>query len=77
VASRGWAHSTVRCYQDAVGAFCAYAIDLRYGWVGECERRVGARPSQFWHKDNTATLEATGRATPPNWPADAITNHDE
>jgi hypothetical protein len=77
VAASGWAHSTVRCYQHAVGAFCAYAIVLRYGWVGECEQRVGARPSQFWHEDNTATPEATGRATPPNWPADAITNQDE
>jgi hypothetical protein len=78
VATRGWAHSTVRCYQDAVAAaFCGYVTDPRYGRVGECEQRVEARPSRFWHKDNTATPEATGRATPPNWPADAITNHDE
>jgi hypothetical protein len=68
VATRGWAHSRVRCYLGAVGAFCAYAIDPRYGWVGECEQRVKARPSQFCHEDNTATPEATGRAAPPNWP---------
>ncbi len=42
VATRGWAHSTVRCYQDAVAAaFCGYVTDPRYGRVGECEQRVG------------------------------------
>jgi hypothetical protein len=46
VAEGGWAHSTVRCYQGAVAAFCSYVTDPRYGWVAECEQRVGARPSQ-------------------------------
>ena len=54
VAEGGWAHSTVRCYQGAVGAFCGYVTDPRYGWVAECEQRVGARPGQICHEDNTA-----------------------
>ena len=54
VAEGGWAHSTVRCYQGAVAAFCSYVTDPRYGWVAECEQRFGARPSQICHEDNTA-----------------------
>ena len=54
VAESSWAHSTVRGYQGAVAAFCGYVTDPRYGWVGECEQRVGARPSQICHEDNTA-----------------------
>ncbi len=54
VADGGWAHSTVRGYQGAVGAFCGDVIDPRYGWVAECEQRVGARPSQVCHEDNVA-----------------------
>ncbi|HZI97089.1 MAG TPA: hypothetical protein VFD41_06140 [Actinomycetales bacterium] len=45
VAASDWAHSTVRNYQGAVAAFCSYVTDPRYGWVAECEQRVGARPS--------------------------------
>ena len=55
MAESSWAHSTVRGYQGAVAAFCGYVTDPRYGWVGECEQRVGARPSQICHEDNTAT----------------------
>lgn len=68
VADSGWAHSTVRNYQGAVGAFCAYAIDPRYGWVAECEQRVGARPSQICHQDNTATHVADYEGRPQRRP---------
>ena len=68
VAGSGWAHSTVRNYQGAVGAFCAYAIDPRYGWVAECEQRVGARPSQICHQDNTARHVADYEGRPQRRP---------
>src|SRR5664280_344962 len=45
VAQGGWAHSTVRSYQGAIAAFCGYAIDPRYGWVGQCEQRPALRPT--------------------------------
>lgn len=38
-ASGGWAHSTVRSYQGALGCFLDYVCDPRYGWVSECESR--------------------------------------
>lgn len=41
VAANGWAHSTVRTYQDAIAGFLDYVCDDRYGWVAECEQRVG------------------------------------
>lgn len=50
VASGGWAHSTVRSYQGALAVFLDYVCDPRYGWVGECEQRVGARPVQVCHE---------------------------
>ena len=68
VADSSWAHSTVRTYQGAVGAFCAYAIDPRYGWVAECEQRVGARPTQVCHADNTAVHVADYEGRPERRP---------
>ena len=55
VAANRWAHSTVRTYQDAIGGFLGYVCDPRYGWVAECEQRVGAVPRQICHEWNTAT----------------------
>ena len=55
VAGGGWARSTVRSYQDAVASFLGYVVDPRYGWVAECESRVGARPTQICHQDNMGT----------------------
>ncbi|MGH9284489.1 MAG: tyrosine-type recombinase/integrase, partial [Acidimicrobiales bacterium] len=43
IAQGGWAHSTVRTYQGALAAFLDYVCDARYGWVTECEQRVGTR----------------------------------
>jgi integrase len=54
IATGGWAHSTVRTYQGAVAIFLEYVCDNRYGWVAECEQRVGARPAQVCHEWNTA-----------------------
>lgn len=54
IATGGWAHSTVRTYQGAIATFLEYVCDNRYGWIAECERRVGARPVQVCHEWNTA-----------------------
>jgi len=54
IASGGWAHSTVRSYQGALAVFLDYVCDARYGWVAECEQRVGAAPVQVCHEWNTA-----------------------
>lgn len=54
IASGGWAHSTIRSYQGAVAVFLEYVCDNRYGWIAECEQRVGARPVQVCHEWNTA-----------------------
>jgi integrase/recombinase XerC len=67
-ASGGWAHSTVRSYQGALSVFLAYACDPRYGWVAECEQRVGARPVQVCHEDNTATHVADYEGRPERRP---------
>lgn len=72
VAEGGWAHSTVRSYQGAVAAFCSYATDPRYGWVAECEQRVGARPSQICHEDNTATHVADYEGRPERRPLSRV-----
>ena len=72
VSEGGWAHSTVRNYQGAVAAFCSYVIDPRYGWVAECEQRVGARPSQICHEDNTATHVADYEGRPERRPLSRV-----
>lgn len=54
VAANRWAHSTVRTYQNAIAMFLAYVCDPRYGWVAECQQRVGAVPRQICHEWNTA-----------------------
>ena len=72
VADSNWAHSTVRNYQGAVAAFCAYATDPRYGWVAECEQRVGDRPSQICHEDNTAKHVADYEGRPARRPLSRV-----
>ncbi|WP_007507678.1 tyrosine-type recombinase/integrase [Pseudofrankia saprophytica] len=68
VAAGGWAHSTVRNYQGAVGMFCDYACDPRYGWVAECEQRVGLAPSRICHDENMATHVADHEGRPERRP---------
>ncbi len=72
VAQNDWAHSTVRNYQGAVGAFCGYATDPRYGWVAECEQRVGGRPSQICYEDNTAAHVADYEGRPERRPLSRV-----
>jgi integrase/recombinase XerC len=64
----GWAHSTVRSYQGALGMFLAYVCDPRYGWIAECEQRVGARPVQVCHEDNTVAHVADHEGRPERRP---------
>ena len=68
IASGGWAHSTVRSYQGAVAVFLDYVCDARYGWVAECEQRVGARPVQVCHEWNTARHVADYEGRPARRP---------
>jgi site-specific recombinase XerD len=64
IAQGGWAHSTVRSYQGALAVFLEYACDPRYGWVAECEQRVGARPVQVVGEWNAAVHVADYEGRP-------------
>jgi integrase/recombinase XerC len=66
--SGGWAHSTVRSYQGALAVFLDYVCDARYGWIAECEQRVGARPVQVCHEWNTAVHVADYEGRPERRP---------
>ena len=66
--SGGWAHSTIRTYQGALAVFLDYLCDARYGWVAECEQRVGARPVQVCHEWNTAVHVAEYEGRPERRP---------
>jgi len=68
LASGGWAHSTGRAYQGALSMFLDYACDPRYGWVAECEQRVGAAPAQVFHEGNTAVHAAEHEGRPERRP---------
>ena len=68
IASGGWAHSTIRSYQGAVAVFLEYVCDTRYGWVAECEQRVGARPVQVCHEWNTSRHVADYEGRPGRRP---------
>lgn len=68
ISAGGWAHSTVRSYQGAVAVFLDYLCDGRYGWVAECEQRVGARPVQVCHEWNTARHVADYEGRPARRP---------
>ena len=52
LAGGGWAHSTMRTYQNAIGAFLVYVCDPRYGWAAECEQQLGVVPRQICHEGN-------------------------
>jgi len=64
IAQGGWAHSTVRSYQGALAVFLDYVCDPRYGWVAECEQRVGARPVQVVGEWNAAVHVADYEGRP-------------
>ncbi|WP_307422526.1 phage integrase N-terminal SAM-like domain-containing protein [Pseudarthrobacter defluvii] len=40
------AQSTIRSYQAALRAFCAYAASPEYGWDRVCEQYFGTHPAQ-------------------------------
>ena len=48
--------------------FLDYVCDPRYGWVAECEQRVGARPVQVCHEWNTAVHVADYEGRPERRP---------
>lgn len=66
----GWAHSTIRAYptirayQGALAVLLDYVCDPRYGWIAQCEQRVGARPVQVCHVWNTAVHVADYEGRP-------------
>ena len=66
--SGGWAHSTIRSYQGALAVFLDYLCDARYGWIAECEQRVGARPVQVCLEWNTAVHVADYEGRPERRP---------
>ena len=66
--SGGGAHSTIRSYQGALAVFLDYVCDTRYGWLAECEQRVGARPVQVCHEWNTAVHVAEYEGRPERRP---------
>jgi integrase/recombinase XerC len=68
ITTGGWAHSTVRSYQGALATFLDYVCDARYGWVAECEQRVGARPVQVVGEWNTAVHVADYEGRPERRP---------
>ena len=48
------AHSTVRNYQLAVGAFCEFVCDPAYGWAPSCLDQFNSAPSQICRAENMA-----------------------
>jgi integrase len=48
------AHSTIRSYQAAVSAFCAFVCDPAYGWGPSCLVQFGSAPSQICRAENMA-----------------------
>lgn len=61
-AVRSLKRSTLRSYQEAVSAFCAYLIDPAYQWPAVCEQRFGTHPVQVVHEWNTAVHVADSEA---------------
>jgi site-specific recombinase XerD len=49
------AHSTIRSYQLAIGAFCDFLCDPAYGWELSCTTQFGTAPSQVCRPENLAT----------------------
>lgn len=68
VASGEWAHSTVRSYQGALATFLDYVCDPRYGWLVECQKRVGAVPVQVCFAENIAAHVADYEGRPERRP---------
>jgi len=48
------AHSTIRNYQLAVGAFCDFVCDPAYGWAPSCLAQFDSAPNQICRAENMA-----------------------
>lgn len=64
----GHAHATIRTYQGAIGCFCDYLVDARYGWAEQCQARFGTHPVQVCHEWNTAVHVADYEGRPGRRP---------
>jgi site-specific recombinase XerD len=58
------AHASIRGYQNAVGLFCSYLTDARYGWAAACTQAFGTHPVQVCHEWNTAIHAGDHEARP-------------
>lgn len=68
LSGRGHAHATIRSYQGAIGCFCDYLVDARYGWAEQCQARFGTHPAQVCHEWNTAVHVADYEGRPGRRP---------
>jgi integrase len=55
-------------YQGALATFLDYVCDPRYGWLVECQQRVGAVPVQVCLAENTAAHVADYEGRPERRP---------
>ncbi|MBN2177059.1 MAG: site-specific integrase [Demequinaceae bacterium] len=56
--------TTLRSYSNAIGMFCGYVADSRYGWVALCDRTFGDVPVQICFEWNSPHHTADD-AVPP------------
>jgi hypothetical protein len=62
------AQSTIRSYQAALRAFCAYAASPEYGWDRVCEQHFGTHPVQVCFDWNTAVHAQATESAPKRRP---------
>jgi integrase/recombinase XerD len=62
------AQSTIRSYQAALRAFCAYAASPEYGWDRVCEQNFGTHPAQVCFDWNTAVHAQANESAPKRRP---------
>jgi len=62
------AQSTIRSYQAALRAFCAYAASPEYGWDRVCEQYFGTHPAQVCFDWNTAVHAQATESAPKRRP---------
>ena len=67
------AQSTIRTYQAALRAFCAYVASPDYGWDRVCEQYFGTHPAQVCFDWNTAVHAQANESTPKRRP---FTKHE-
>lgn len=62
------AQSTIRTYQAALRAFCAYVASPDYGWDRVCEQYFGTHPAQVCFDWNTAVHAQANESAPKRRP---------